>query len=98
MQFNRQTGDFLIYLTGSLVVALVAIIKLPVFTSHFTPAEFGVFTLVSITYTYLSITLYGWISSCLYRYYHEFTDKGEELSLIHISEPTRRTPISYAVF
>lgn len=78
MQFNRQTGDFLIYLTGSLVVALVAIIKLPVFTSHFTPAEFGVFTLVSITYTYLSITLYGWITSCLYRYYHEFTDKGEE--------------------
>src|SRR5664279_1147133 len=24
--------------------------------------------------------------------------KGEKLSLIHISEPTRRTPISYAVF
>ena len=23
---------------------------------------------------------------------------GESLSLIHISEPTRRTPISYAVF
>src|SRR5665647_1195242 len=27
-----------------------------------------------------------------------FTDKGIKLSLIHISEPTRRTPISYAVF
>ncbi len=78
MQVKRQTGDFLIYLTGSVVVAIVAIIKLPVFTSHFTPAEFGVFTLVSITYTYLSITLYGWITSCLYRYYHEFTEKGEE--------------------
>ena len=24
--------------------------------------------------------------------------RGESLSLIHISEPTRRTPISYAVF
>ena len=24
--------------------------------------------------------------------------KGADLSLIHISEPTRRTPISYAVF
>ena len=27
-----------------------------------------------------------------------YNDKGEALSLIHISEPTRRTPISYAVF
>ena len=26
------------------------------------------------------------------------TDEREYLSLIHISEPTRRTPISYAVF
>src|SRR5680860_1041174 len=28
----------------------------------------------------------------------EAMDKGVVLSLIHISEPTRRTPISYAVF
>ena len=27
-----------------------------------------------------------------------FTTKADYLSLIHISEPTRRTPISYAVF
>src|SRR5665647_3711462 len=28
----------------------------------------------------------------------EYSDKQLDLSLIHISEPTRRTPISYAVF
>ena len=28
----------------------------------------------------------------------KFGDGGYKLSLIHISEPTRRTPISYAVF
>ena len=27
-----------------------------------------------------------------------YTQAGQTLSLIHISEPTRRTPISYAVF
>ena len=27
-----------------------------------------------------------------------FVDENDYLSLIHISEPTRRTPISYAVF
>ncbi len=67
-------GDFLLYLSGSLVVALVAIIRLPVFTSYFSPEEFGFFSLVSITYTYLSVVLYTWISSCLYRFYNEYRE------------------------
>jgi O-antigen/teichoic acid export membrane protein len=70
--------DFVWYLSGSLVIALIAIIKLPVFTSRFTPEEFGVFTLVSITYTYLSVTLYNWITSCIYRYYQEFAGNKEK--------------------
>jgi O-antigen/teichoic acid export membrane protein len=72
IQKTRQIRDFIFYLSGSLVLALIAIIRLPVFTSHFTPAEFGVFSLVSITYTYLSVALYNWITSCVYRYYHEY--------------------------
>jgi O-antigen/teichoic acid export membrane protein len=67
-------GDFLLYLSGSLVVALVAILRLPVFTSYFSPEEFGFFSLVSITYTYLSVALYTWISSCLYRFYNEYRE------------------------
>ena len=35
----------------------------------------------------------------LKKFYKELLNHlGENLSLIHISEPTRRTPISYAVF
>ncbi len=74
---NRQIRDFLFYLSGSLILALVAIVRLPVFTSHFTPAEFGLFSLVSITYTYLSIALFNWINSCVYRYYHEYEESGQ---------------------
>src|SRR5680860_1632068 len=33
-----------------------------------------------------------------YAYTADLSRAGLELSLIHISEPTRRTPISYAVF
>jgi O-antigen/teichoic acid export membrane protein len=66
--------DFIYYLSGSLILALIAIIRLPVFTSHFTPSEFGVFSLVSITYTYLSVTLFNWITSCMYRYFHEYRE------------------------
>ena len=74
---NRQIRDFIFYLSGSLILALIAIIRLPVFTSHFTPAEFGLFSLVSITYTYLSVALYNWINSCVYRYYHEYEGSGQ---------------------
>jgi O-antigen/teichoic acid export membrane protein len=76
----RQIRDFVFYLSGALILALIAIVRLPVFTSHFTPAEFGLFSLVSITYTYLSIALYNWINSCVYRYYHEY----EESRQLHV--------------
>jgi O-antigen/teichoic acid export membrane protein len=74
---NRQIRDFLFYLSGSLILALIAIVRLPVFTSHFTPAEFGLFSLVSITYSYLSVALFNWINSCVYRYYHEYEESGQ---------------------
>ena len=79
---TRQIRDFVLYLTGSLVLAIIAIIRLPVFTNHFTPAEFGIFSLVTITYTYLSVTLYNWISSCIYRYYHEYRENQEQAVLL----------------
>jgi O-antigen/teichoic acid export membrane protein len=75
---NQKTlRDFIYYLSGSLILAIIAIIRLPVFTSHFTPSEFGVFSLVSITYTYLSVTLYNWITSCIYRYFHEYGESKQ---------------------
>jgi O-antigen/teichoic acid export membrane protein len=74
---NRQIRDFIFYLSGSLILALIAIVRLPVFTNHFTPAEFGLFSLVSITYSYLSIALFNWINSCVYRYYHEYEGTGQ---------------------
>jgi O-antigen/teichoic acid export membrane protein len=77
MRSNRQIRDFIFYLSGSLILAVIAIVRLPVFTSHFTPAEFGLFSLVSITYSYLSVALYNWINSCVYRYYHEYEGSGQ---------------------
>ncbi len=76
-----QIRDFVLYLAGSLVVALVAVIRLPVLTSHFTPADFGIYSLVSITYTYLSMVLYNWLSSCIYRFYNEYREIGKQAEL-----------------
>lgn len=82
MHSYRQIRDFIFYLSGSLILALIAIIRLPVFTNHFTPAEFGLFSLVSITYTYLSVALYNWINSCVYRYYHEY-EENRQLNVLY---------------
>jgi O-antigen/teichoic acid export membrane protein len=81
IQTTQQIRDFFYYLSGALILALIAIVRLPVFTSHFTPAEFGVFSLVSITYTYLSVALYNWITSCLYRYFHEYLENRQQTVL-----------------
>jgi O-antigen/teichoic acid export membrane protein len=81
MQGNKQFRDFIIYLAGSLALAVISVIRLPVYTSYFTPAEFGYYSLVTITFTYLSIALYNWITSCLYRYYHAYHEKNDLPSL-----------------
>src|SRR5664279_4082652 len=42
------------------------------------------------------LEIYGWC--IMTSHVHMIIGSKKELSLIHISEPTRRTPISYAVF
>ncbi|MBN1159582.1 MAG: oligosaccharide flippase family protein [Bacteroidales bacterium] len=74
---KKLTTDFLWYLGGAIVPALVGIFRLPVFTRVFTPAEYGFYSLVTITFTYLSITMYSWLSSCLWRFYNPCRDSRQ---------------------
>lgn len=74
---KKLTTDFLWYLTGALIPALVSIVRLPVFTRYFTPEEYGYYSLVTVTFTYLSITLYSYISSCLWRYYTPYKENRQ---------------------
>ncbi len=74
---KKLKTDFLWYLTGALIPALVSIVRLPVFTRYFTPEEYGYYSLVTVTFTYLSITLYSWISSCLWRYYTPYKENSQ---------------------
>lgn len=59
----------------------VSFIRSPIFTRHFTPEEYGNYTLVFITFSYLSILLLTWISSCFWRFYpkYNYTDKKRDL-------------------
>ncbi|MCB2220788.1 MAG: oligosaccharide flippase family protein [Bacteroidetes bacterium] len=64
------------YLVGSIIPMGVGFIKTPIFTRYFTPEEYGYLGIVTITFTYISIFLYSWLSSCLWRYYNAFKNKN----------------------
>lgn len=65
------------YLLGALIPMGVGFIKTPIFTRYFTPEEYGYLGIVTITFTYISIFVYSWLSSCLWRYYNAYKSKNE---------------------
>lgn len=69
------------YLLGTMVPMGVGFIKTPIFTRYFTPEEYGYLGLITITFSYISIFLYSWLSSCLWRYYNAYKHKNELSSL-----------------
>ena len=69
--------DLFWYLLGSIMPALLSFIRNPIFTRIFTPEEYGYYSIVVHTFSYLSIILFSWIGSCLWRYYFEYRKKNE---------------------
>ena len=82
---NHNTGfrkDFLWYAIGSVFPLLAGFVKTPIFTRHFSGEAFGQFGLVGITFSFLGMLLFSWISSCLWRYYGKYKTSGD-LSLLY---------------
>lgn len=69
------------YLLGTLIPMGIGFVKTPVFTRYFTPEEFGYLGLISITFSYISVFLYSWLSGCLWRYYNAYKEKAALRSL-----------------
>ncbi len=64
------------YLLGTLIPMGVGFVKTPIFTRYFTPEEYGYLGIVTITFSYISIFVYSWLSSCLWRYYNAYKNSG----------------------
>ena len=47
----------------------VLFLRSPIYTRIFTPEEYGFYSLVNITFTYLSSVSFAWVSNCAWRYY-----------------------------
>ncbi len=65
------------YLLGTIIPMGVGFFKTPIFTRYFTPEEYGYLGLITITFSYFSIFLYSWLSSCLWRYYNAYKNKND---------------------
>jgi O-antigen/teichoic acid export membrane protein len=80
-EFKVNNGGFIRdmgwYLLGTIVPMAVGFIRTPIFTRYFTPEEFGYLGIVSITFSYVSVFLYSWLSGCLWRYYNAFKEKKD---------------------
>jgi len=64
--------DFFWYLLASILPMFIGFIKTPVFTRHFDTEAFGQLGIVSISFSFLGMMLFSWISSCLWRYYSNY--------------------------
>jgi len=69
---NNAFTDFSWYLLGTIVPILFNFIKNPIFTRYFTPEEYGYYSLIFLTFTYCSLTLFSWLSSNIWRYYYQY--------------------------
>ncbi|RLD51806.1 MAG: hypothetical protein DRJ05_18045 [Bacteroidetes bacterium] len=74
---KRFIQDMGWYLGGALVPMAVGFFKTPIFTRYFTPEEYGYLGLIMITFSYISIFLYSWLASCLWRYYNAYKLKND---------------------
>ena len=64
--------DFSWYFVGAFIPAIIGFVKSPIFTRYFTPIEYGYYSLIFITFNYLSIGLYSWLLNCIKRYYFNY--------------------------
>jgi len=64
--------DFTWYFLGSLIPILIGIVKTPIFTRHFSQADFGYLGIVTVSFSFLSMVLFSWIGSCIWRFYPKY--------------------------
>lgn len=74
---SKQLIDFSWYLLGTIIPILVNLIKNPIFTRVFSTEEYGYYSLVFLTYNYLALAIFSWLSSTIWRYYYEYKSKNK---------------------
>lgn len=64
--------DLFWYSLGTIIPILASLIRTPIFTRYFSAEEFGIYGLVFITFSILSVFLYTWMANAIWRFYYKF--------------------------
>jgi len=64
--------DFSWYFIGSFLPILIGISKTPIFTRHFNEVNYGYLGLVLVSFSFVEMILFSWISSCIWRFYPKY--------------------------
>ena len=68
--------DFSWYFLGSFLPIVIGLVKTPIFKRHFDKEAFGHLGLVTLTFSYFGMLLFSWIASCIWRYYHKYSQEN----------------------
>ncbi len=79
---NKLIKDFAWYFLSSIIPIAVGVIKTPIYTRHYSQADFGYLGIASVTYMFLSMMFFTWIASCLWRYFPKYK-KLEKLPVLY---------------
>lgn len=67
----------LYYILGTAFPIIISFIKTPIFTRYFTPEEYGVLGLITITFSYISIIVFSYLSNCIWRFYNRYKNENK---------------------
>lgn len=79
---NSFIKDFGWYFLGSFLPLLIGLVKTPIFTRHYSQLDYGYLGLIAITFSFVGIVLFSWLTSCLWRYYSKF-EKENRLKILY---------------
>ncbi|MFO7657510.1 MAG: oligosaccharide flippase family protein [Bacteroidales bacterium] len=79
MQNKKQqfTYDLIWYLIGTGLPMMVLFIRSPIYTRIFSPEQYGLYSLIYISFTYISAISYQSITNNAWRYYFKYKNSGK---------------------
>ncbi|MFZ5517143.1 MAG: polysaccharide biosynthesis C-terminal domain-containing protein [Candidatus Zhuqueibacterota bacterium] len=75
-QIKRTAKDFLIYLPAMVIPAIVGIILIRIFTSIFTPTEYGNYQLAFSAFGLIRVFSMAWLANCVTRFFLNQKNNG----------------------
>ncbi len=79
---HKIAVDIFWYLAGTALPLLTLFLRSPIYTRIFYTEEYGQYSLVHITYTYLSMVQFSWLINSCWRFYLKYK-KGEKIKVLN---------------